>query len=82
MFALTYLCFWISSTRVIGRVRKKTLFAGCSKTLRYKATEIPRSESRRVLRDAMTRDEGNAVDGRFSTTCCPSHAPFLKEVPE
>jgi len=23
---------------------KKTLVAGCSKTLRYKATEIPRSE--------------------------------------
>ena len=24
-----------------GRVLKKTLFAGCSKTLRYKAPEIP-----------------------------------------
>jgi len=48
---------------------KITLLAGCSKTLRYKAPEVLRSESRRVLRDAMTRDEGNAVDGRFSATC-------------
>jgi hypothetical protein len=28
-----------------SRVLKKTLLAGCSKTLRYKATEIPRSET-------------------------------------
>jgi len=45
------------------------LLAGFSKTLRYKAPEIPRNEPRRLLRDAVTRDEGNAVDGRFSATC-------------
>jgi hypothetical protein len=47
---------------------KKTLLAGCSKTLRYKASEIPGSETYRQY-VAMTRDEGNAVDGRFSATC-------------
>jgi hypothetical protein len=52
-----------------NRILKKALLAGCSKTLRYKAPDIPRSEPRRMLRDAMTRDEGNAVDGRFSATC-------------
>jgi len=47
---------------------KKALLSGCSKTLRGKAPEIPRNESRRSLRGAVTRDEGNAVDGRFSAT--------------
>jgi hypothetical protein len=42
-------------------VLKKTLVAGCSKTLRYKATEIPAC-SRQA-------EEGNAEDGRFSATC-------------
>jgi hypothetical protein len=38
-----------------GRVVKKILFAGCSKTLRYKAPEIPRSETYIVVR---RNDEG------------------------
>jgi hypothetical protein len=33
----------------ISRVLKKTLLAGCSKTLRYKAPEIPRRGSRRSV---------------------------------
>jgi hypothetical protein len=33
------LAFWLS------RVLKKTLLTGCSKMLRYKAPEIPRSEA-------------------------------------
>jgi hypothetical protein len=36
-------------------VLKKTLLAGCSKTLRYKAPEIPRSESYSPVR---RNDEG------------------------
>jgi len=51
-----------------NRKLKRALLAGCSKTLRYKAPDIPRSEPRRLLRDARTRDEGNAIDGRFSAT--------------
>jgi hypothetical protein len=44
---------------------KKILLEGCSKTVRCKAPEIPRNEPRSELRDATTRDEGNAADGRF-----------------
>jgi hypothetical protein len=46
---------------------KKTLLAGCSKTLRYKAPEIPRSEAYSPA--ATTRNESNAVDECFSATC-------------
>jgi len=58
-----------------GGVLKKTLLAGCSKTLRYKAPDnlypppAGRGVSRTVLYIATTRDEGNTVDGRFSATC-------------
>ena len=34
------------------RALRKALLAGCSKTLRYKAPEVPRSEPRSSLRDA------------------------------
>jgi hypothetical protein len=34
----------------IRTLLKKTLLAGCSKTLRYKAPEIPRSETYMVVR--------------------------------
>jgi hypothetical protein len=37
------------------KMLKKALIAGCSKTLRYKALEIPRSETYIVVR---RRDEG------------------------
>jgi hypothetical protein len=57
-----------------GRMLKKNLHAGCSKTLRYKAPDnlyppAGRGVSRTVQYAATTRDEGNAVDGRFSATC-------------
>jgi hypothetical protein len=38
-----------------SRMLKKTLLAGCSKTLRYKAPEIPRSETYMKVR---RNDEG------------------------
>src|SRR5512137_1942705 len=49
--------------------------AGYSKTLRYKAPDnlypppAGRGMRRTVQYVAVTRDEGNAVDGRFSATC-------------
>jgi len=49
-------------------VLKKTLLTGCSRMLRYKAPEIPRSEAYMKYVVA-TMDEANAVDGRFSATC-------------
>ncbi len=38
-----------------SRVLNKVLLSGCSKTLRYKAPDIPRSETYRVVR---RNDEG------------------------
>jgi len=60
---------------------KEALVAGCSKTLRYKATEIPvclrqaeewdvhPSTSQQRGMFTRLRREGNAADGRFSATC-------------
>src|SRR4030043_20192 len=54
---------------------ENVLFAGCSKTARYKAPDnlYPPPAGRGVRRTvqyvATTRGEGNAVDGRFSATC-------------
>jgi hypothetical protein len=48
----------IARERKPGKLKnraKKTLLAGCSKTLRYKATEIPRSETYILVR---RNDEG------------------------
>jgi hypothetical protein len=62
---------------------KKSFFIGCSKRSSrppsealvrsvkptdYKAPEIQRNESY-IKYDGMTMDEGNAVDGPFSTAC-------------
>ena len=65
----------VAETLQSSRVLKKTLFAGCSKTLRYKALDnlYPPPAGRGVRRTvqyvATTKDEGNAVDERFSATC-------------
>jgi hypothetical protein len=39
----------------VSRLLKKTLLAGCSKTFRYKASEIQRSEAYMIVR---RNDEG------------------------
>jgi len=49
-------------------ILKKDLLAGRAKTFGYKAPEIARSETY-IEYVATRRDEGNAVDGRFSATC-------------
>jgi hypothetical protein len=56
----TILDFLTSSSNIAdhpftGRMLKKPLLAGCSKTLRYKAAEIPRSETYTPVR---RNDEG------------------------
>jgi hypothetical protein len=53
----------------LSRFLKKPLIAGCSKTPRYKASGIPRSEAHTCKYVATTRDEVNAVDGGFSAAC-------------
>src|SRR5512136_1500200 len=46
-----------------NRMLKKTLHAGCSKTLRYKASEIPRSETYIPVR---RNDEGRGQRRRWA----------------
>jgi hypothetical protein len=59
----------IITAQGVSGTLKKALLAGCSKTARYKATEIPRNETYSPVRRRVMRDEGNAADGRFSATC-------------
>ena len=49
-----------------NRLLKKSFSAGCSKMPRCKAPEILRNEATSTVGTAMTKDEGNAADGRFS----------------
>ena len=54
-----------------SRLLKKSFFAGCSKMPRCKAPEILRPKEMSIeayLAEyaAMTKDKGNAADGRFS----------------
>jgi hypothetical protein len=51
-------CWWLewdAEKFHCRRMLEKALFAGCSKTFRYKATEIPRSETYMEVR---WNDEG------------------------
>jgi hypothetical protein len=58
----------LSSIDFSNRMLKNSLFAGCSKRSRCKAPEILRNEAY-LMYVAMTKDEGNAADGRFSAAC-------------
>jgi len=51
-----------------NRLFKKYFYTGCSKMHRCKARDIVRNEAY-FLYAAVTNNERNAADGRFSTAC-------------
>ena len=61
---------------VISRVLKKSLYSGCSKTRRCKARAVSDTCLQAIVRNeayfsyaAVTNNECNAADVRFSTAC-------------